>query len=71
MQTLGDTMGGARGMEQNIQGKKEEIDKEFIEKLLKSYSERLMKAHEEIETLKHENVILRERIAILVGKKKS
>jgi hypothetical protein len=30
-----------------------------------------MKAHEEIETLKHENVILRERIAILVGKKKS
>jgi hypothetical protein len=64
-------MGGARGMEQNIQGKKEEIGKEFIEKLLKSYSERLMKAHEEIETLKHENAILRERIAILVGKKKS
>lgn len=64
-------MGGAGGMEQNIQGKKEEIDREFIEKLLKSYSERLMKAHEEIETLKHENAILRERIAILVGKKKS
>ena len=56
-------------MEQNTQGKKEEIDKEFIENLLKSYSERLMKAHEEIERIKHENVILKERIAILVGKK--
>ena len=58
-------------MEQNTQGKKEEIDKEFIENLLKSYSERLMKAHEEIERLKHENAILKERIAILVGKKQS
>ncbi len=60
-------MGGPRRMEQNTQGKKEEIDKEFIEKLLKSYSERLAKAHEEIERLKHENAILKERIAILVG----
>ncbi|MDH3357554.1 MAG: hypothetical protein OEU55_14235 [Desulfobacterales bacterium] len=56
-------------MEQNTQGKKEEIDREFIEDLLKSYSERLIKAHEEIERLKHENAILKERIAILVGKK--
>jgi len=52
-------------MEQNTQGKKEEIDKEFIENLLESYSERLVKAHEEIERLKHENSILKERIAIL------
>ncbi|MDH4205607.1 MAG: hypothetical protein OEV45_08770 [Desulfobacteraceae bacterium] len=58
-------------MEQNTQGKKEEIDKEFIENLLKSYSERLVKAHEEIERLKHENAILKERIAILVDKKQS
>ena len=58
-------------MEQNTQGKKEEIDKEFIEKLLKSYSERLVKSHEEIERLKHENAILKERIAILVSKKQS
>ena len=58
-------------MEQNTQGKKEEIDKEFIENLLKSYSERLVEAHEEIERLKHENTILKERIAILVGKKQS
>ncbi|MCJ7539668.1 MAG: hypothetical protein MUO88_08410 [Desulfobacterales bacterium] len=58
-------------MEQNTQGKKEEIDKEFIENLLKSYSERLVKAHEEIERLKHENAILKERIAILVVKKQS
>ena len=64
-------MGGPKGMEQNTQGKKEEIDKEFIEKLLKSYSERLVKAHEEIERLKHENAILKERIAILLGKKQS
>jgi len=64
-------MGGPRGMEQNTQGKKEEIDKEFIENLLKSYSERLVKAHEEIERLKHENAILKERIAILVDKKQS
>ena len=58
-------------MKQNTQGKKGEIDKEFIENLLKSYSERLVKAHEEIERLKHENAILKERIAILVGKKQS
>ena len=64
-------MGGLRGMEQNTQGKKEEIDKEFIENLLKSYSERLIKAHDEIERLKHENAILKERMAILVGKKQS
>ena len=51
------------------QGKKKEIDKEFIENLLKSYSERLVKAREEIEKLKHENAILKERIDILVGKK--
>jgi hypothetical protein len=37
--------------------------------LLKSYSERLVKAHEEIERLKHENAILKERIAIRAGKK--
>jgi len=55
----------------NPQGKKKEIDKEFIENLLKSYSERLVKAHEEIERLKHENAILKERIAILLGKKQS
>ena len=64
-------MEGPRGMEQNTQGKKEGIDKEFIENLLKSYSERLVKAHEEIERLKHENAILKERIAILVSKKQS
>jgi len=64
-------MGGPRGMEQNTQGKKEEIDKEFIENLLESYSERLVKAHEEIERLKNENAILKERIAILVSKKQS
>jgi hypothetical protein len=64
-------MGGPRGMEQNTRGKKEKIDKEFIENLLKSYSERLVKAHEEIERLKHENAILKERIAILVVKKQS
>jgi hypothetical protein len=58
-------------MEQNTQGKNENIDKEFIEKLLKSYSERLVKAHEEIERLKHENTILKERIAILMGKERS
>ena len=58
-------------MEQNTRGKKEEIDNEFIENLLKSYSERLVKAHEEIERLKHENAILKERIAILVVKKQS
>lgn len=58
-------------MEQNTQGKKEEIDKEFIENLLESYSERLAKAHEEIERLKHENSILKERIALLAGKKQS
>jgi cell division septum initiation protein DivIVA len=58
-------------MEQNTQGKKEEIDKEFIDNLLESYSERLVKAQEEIERLKHENTILKERIAILVGKKQS
>ena len=62
-------MGGPRGMEQSTQGKKEGIDKEFIENLLKSYSERLVKAREEIERLKHENAILKERIDILVGKK--
>ena len=64
-------MGGPRGMEKNTQGKKEEIDKEFIENLLKSYSERLVKAHEEIERLKHENAILKERIAIRASKKQS
>jgi ubiquinone biosynthesis protein UbiJ len=64
-------MRGPRGMEQNTQGKKEEIDKEFIENLLKSYSERLAKAHEEIERLKHENAILKERIAMLADKKRS
>ena len=58
-------------MEKNTQGKKEEIDKEFIENLLKSYSERLVKAHEEIERLKHENAILKERMAILEDKKQS
>ena len=58
-------------MEQNNLVKKEKIDKEFIENLLKSYSERLVKAHEEIERLKHENAILKERIAILVDKKQS
>lgn len=58
-------------MEKDTRGKKEEIDKEFIENLLKSYSERLVKANEEIERLKHENAILKERIAILVGKKQS
>jgi phospholipid N-methyltransferase len=64
-------MGGLRGMEKNTQVKKEEIDKEFIENLLKSYSERLVIAHEEIERLKHENAILKERITILVDKKQS
>jgi len=64
-------MGGLRGMEKNTQVKKEEIDKEFIENLLKSYSERLVIAHEEIERLKHENAILKERIAILFDKKQS
>jgi hypothetical protein len=56
-------------MGQNTQGKKEEIDKDFIDNLLESYSERLAKAQEEIERLKHENAILKERIAILVDKK--
>ena len=58
-------------MEQNTQGKKKEIDKEFIENLLKSYSERMVKAHEQIQRLKHENAILKERIAILVGKEQA
>ena len=58
-------------MEQKNLVKNEKIDKEFIENLLKSYSERLVKAHEEIERLKHENAILKERIAILVNKKQS
>ena len=58
-------------MEQNTQGKKEEIDKDFVDNLLESYSERLVKAREEIERLKHENAILKERIAMLVGKKQS
>jgi len=62
-------MGGPIGMEKNTQIKKEDIDKEFIENLLKSYSERLVKAHEEIERLKHENAILKERMAILMDKK--
>ena len=44
-------------MEQNIQEKKEKIDKEFIDNLLESYSERLARAQEEIERLKHENTI--------------
>ena len=56
-------------MERNTQGKKEEIDKDFIDKLLESYSERLVKAQEEIERLKNENAILKEKIAILVDKK--
>jgi len=64
-------MGGPRRMEQNTRGKTEKIDKEFIENLLKSYSERLVKANEEIERLKHENAILKERIAILVDKEQS
>ena len=64
-------MGGPRGMEQNTQGKKEEIDKDFIDNLLESYSKRLVKAQEEIERLKHENAILKERIAILMGTKQS
>jgi hypothetical protein len=64
-------MGGPKGMEQNTQGKKEEIDKDFIDNLLESYSERLVKAQEEIERLKNENAILKERITILVGKKQS
>jgi cell division septum initiation protein DivIVA len=63
------SMGGPRGMERNTQGKKEEIDKDFIDKLLESYSERLVKAQEEIERLKNENAILKEKIAILVDKK--
>ena len=58
-------------MEQNTQGKKEEIDKDFVDNLLESYSERLVKAQEEIERLKNENAILKERITILVGKKQS
>ena len=58
-------------MGQNTQGKKEEIDKDFIDNLLESYSERLAKAQEEIERLKHENAILKERIAILVDKEQS
>ena len=58
-------------MEQKTQGKKEEIDKEFIENLLKSYAERLAKAQEEIERLKYENTILKEKIAILRIKKQS
>lgn len=58
-------------MEQNTQGKKEEIDKEFVDNLLESYSERLVKAKEEIERLKHENAILKERITILMEKKQS
>ena len=62
---------GPRGMEQNTREKKKEIDKEFIDNLLKSYTERLVKAHEEIERLKHENAILKERVTILVGKKPS
>ena len=62
-------IGEPRVMEQKTQGKKKEIDKEFIENLLKSYSERLAKAHEEIERLKLEKAILKERIAILEGKK--
>ena len=64
-------MEGPRGMEQNTQGKKEGIDKEFIENLLESYSERLLKANEEIERLKHENTILRERIVLLEGETQS
>lgn len=56
-------------MKKNNQEKNEKIDKEFIENLLKSYSERLANAQEEIERLKHENSILKERIAILVGEK--
>lgn len=62
-------MRGPGGMERNTEGEKEKIDKEFIENLLKSYSERLVIAQEEIERLKHENSILKERIAILMGKK--
>ena len=57
-------------MEQNTQNEKEKIDKVFIDNLLESYSERLARAQEEIERLKHENAILKERIEILVGKKK-
>lgn len=64
-------MGGLKAMEQNTQGKKEEIDKEFVDNLLESYSERLVKAKEEIERLKHENAILKERITILMEKKQS
>jgi hypothetical protein len=64
-------VGGPRIMEQNTREKKEKIDKGFIENLLKSYSERLVKANEEIERLKHENAILKERIAILVDNKQS
>jgi len=64
-------MGGLRVVEQKTQGKKEEIDKEFIENLLKSYAERLAKAQEEIERLKYENTILREKISILRNKKQS
>ena len=58
-------------MEQKTQGREKEIDKEFIENLLKSYAERLAKAQEEIERLKNENTILKERIAILRTKKQS
>ena len=64
-------MGEPRRMEQNTQEKKEEIDKDFVDNLLESYSKRLVKAQEEIERLKHKNAILKERIAMLVGKKQS
>ena len=56
-------------MEQKTQRRKKEIDKDFVDNLLESYSERLVKAQEEIERLKHKNAILKERIAMLVGKK--
>ena len=58
-------------MEQKTQRRKKEIDKDFVDNLLESYSERLVKAQEEIERLKHKNAILKERIAMLVGKKQS
>lgn len=61
-------MGGPKGMDQITKGKKEEIDKDFIDNLLESYSKRLIEAQKEIEKLKHENAILKERIDILMRK---
>jgi hypothetical protein len=58
-------------MEQINKGKKEDVDKDFIDNLLESYSERLVKAQDEIERLKHENAILKERIDVLMRKEQT